>query len=91
MLLSGSRTHHLSRVRKVPLAGFLVNGEEAPASELLVANGLDVTKENLLALRYSQKFIAEVSVLNKHSRLLVACKSFLRSGMCVCLYARRIR
>eukprot|EP00752_Nemacystus_decipiens_P009158 g8180.t1 len=36
---------------KVPLTGFLVNGEEAPESELMVANGLDVTKENLLALR----------------------------------------
>lgn len=45
---------HLCRVRKVPLAGFLVNGEEAPASEIMVANGLDVTKENLLALRYVQ-------------------------------------
>lgn len=41
----------LSSSRKVPLSGFLVNGEDVPASELMVANGLDVTKENLLALR----------------------------------------
>lgn len=50
--LSAARPiHPLSRVRQVPLTGFLVNGEEAPAAELMVANGLDVTKENLLALR----------------------------------------
>eukprot|EP00903_Cladosiphon_okamuranus_P011713 g11016.t1 len=36
---------------KVPLTGFLVNGEEAPPSEIMVANGLDVTKENILVLR----------------------------------------
>ncbi|CAN0150565.1 unnamed protein product, partial [Hapterophycus canaliculatus] len=36
---------------KVPLSGFLVDGEEVAPSELVVANGLDVTKKNLLALR----------------------------------------
>lgn len=44
-------THDVSLTWKVPLTGFLVNGEDVPASELMVANGLDVTKENLLALR----------------------------------------
>lgn len=39
-----------------------MNGEEAPVSEIVVANGLDVTKENLLALRYddtSSYFVAD--------------------------------
>ncbi|CAM9238969.1 unnamed protein product [Ectocarpus sp. 4 AP-2014] len=36
---------------KVPLTGFMVDGEIVPSSELVVAHGLDITKKNLLALR----------------------------------------
>lgn len=38
-------------VLKVPLTGFMVDGEIVPSSELVVAHGLDITRKNLLALR----------------------------------------
>lgn len=36
---------------KMPLNGFLVNGEDVSVADLVVAYGLDVTRQNLLALR----------------------------------------
>lgn len=36
---------------KMPLAGYLVNGEEISVADLVVAGGLDVTPKNILALR----------------------------------------
>lgn len=43
---------HRSTLRlKMPLTGFLVNGEDVSVADLVVAYGLDVTRKNLLALR----------------------------------------
>ena len=36
---------------KMPLSGFLVNGESVSVADLVVAYGLEVTRKNLLALR----------------------------------------
>lgn len=36
---------------KMPLAGYLVSGEEISVADLVVAGGLDVTPKNILALR----------------------------------------
>lgn len=47
---------HRSTLRlKMPLTGFLVNGEDVSVADLVVAYGLDVTRKNLLALRYDMK------------------------------------
>lgn len=44
---------HKSTLRlKMPLTGFLVNGEDVSVADLVVAHGLDVTRRNLLALRW---------------------------------------
>lgn len=36
---------------KMPLNGFLVNGDHIAVADVVIANGLDVTRKNLLALR----------------------------------------
>lgn len=44
--------HSRSTLRlKMPLTGFLVNGDLTSVADLVVATGLDVTRKNLLALR----------------------------------------
>lgn len=40
---------------KMPLSGFLVNGDDTSVADLVVAGGLEVTRQNLLALRSDRR------------------------------------
>lgn len=46
-----AKQHRSSLRLKMPLTGFLVNGEEVSVADLVVAYGLEITRKNLLALR----------------------------------------
>lgn len=46
-----SKQNRSSLRLKMPLSGFLVNGEDVSVADLVVAHGLEVTVKNLLALR----------------------------------------
>lgn len=58
---------HRSTLRlKMPLTGFLVNGEDVSVADLVVAYGLDVTRKNLLALRYDTPVLYRITRMMTH-------------------------